>query len=446
MKKTFLYISFLLVAALPSRLWAQMGEAYEMNINGVKVVVQPSGNDIVEILTVIKGGVQNYPATKAGIEALAINALTECGTMKDDKNSFKNKLDKVSAQVGGYTGMDYASFRMNCIKGDFATVWPLYVDAMTIPRFDAKEFARIKQDAITNIKQAESDPDNAIDRMARQVAFAGKNYAKEPQGTVETVSKITADEAKAYYKSIFNRNRMLIVVVGEIDRKDLESKLTSFLSKVPAGPTFTAKKESYSPPANTLQPKEKETATNYIQGITSAPQPGTPDYNAFVLAMRIFSTRHFVEIRSNNGLSYAPGAWFSGGLTPYSNIYVTTTEPNKYAAVARQLIEKVKKEGFTEEELRNQKIGYLTGVYYRQETNNAQAASLAQNEVIHGNWKRANTIKDDMKKVTVADLNRVFNKYISNITWAYQGDPKKVDAKLYTSKEAPQLPKEVKGF
>ena len=446
MKKTFLYISLLLVAALPTRLWAQMGEAYEMTINGVKVVVQPSGNEILEILTVIKGGVQNYPANKAGIEALAINALTECGTMKDDQNSFKDKLDKVSAQVGGNTGMDFASFRMNCIKSDFETVWPLYVDAMTIPKFDAREFARIKQDAITNIKASESDPDNAIDRMAKQIAFAGKNYSKEPQGTVETVSKITPEEAKAYYKSIFNRNRMLIVVVGEVDRAVLEAKLKAFLDKVPAGPAFTVKKESYSPPANTLQPKEKETATNYIQGITGAPQPGTPDYNAFVLAMRIFSTRHFVEIRSKNGLSYAPGAWFSGGLTPYSNIYVTTTEPNKYAAVARQLIEKVKKEGFTEEELRNQKIGYITNVYYRQETNSAQAGSLAQNEVIHGNWKRANTIKDDMKKVTVADLNRVFNKYISNITWAYQGDPKKVDTKLYTQKEAPSIPKEVKGF
>src|SRR5215203_7356742 len=167
MKKISFYILSLLI---PTIVLAQMGKPYEMNINGVKVVVQPSGNEIVEILTVIKGGVQNYPAAKAGIEALAINALTECGTLKDDKNTFKNKLDKVSAQVGGYTGMDYASFRMNCIRGDFPTVWPLYVDAMTIPKFDAKEFARIRQDAITNIKQAESDPDNAIDRMARQIA------------------------------------------------------------------------------------------------------------------------------------------------------------------------------------------------------------------------------------------------------------------------------------
>ena len=169
MKRIFFYI---LTALIPTALLAQMGQPYEMNISGVKVIVQPSGNEIVEILTIIKGGVQNYPANKAGIENLAITALTECGTLKDDKNSFKDKLDRVSAEVGGSTNMDYASFRMNCIKNDFDVVWPLYVDAMTIPKFDSKEFDRIKQDAITSIKANESNPDNAIDRMARQVAFA----------------------------------------------------------------------------------------------------------------------------------------------------------------------------------------------------------------------------------------------------------------------------------
>ncbi|HYH14773.1 MAG TPA: pitrilysin family protein [Flavisolibacter sp.] len=445
MKKLTQNITLFFLAVVPIFSYAQMGQAYDMTINGVKVIVQPSGNDIVEVLTIIKGGVQNYVAEKSGIESLAITALTECGTLKDDKNSFKNKLDKVSAQMGGYSGMDYASFRMNCIKADFDKVWPLYTDAITIPKFDKKEFDRIKQDAITNLKQQESNPDAAIDRMARQVAFAGKNYAKEPSGTVESVSKLTAEETQRYYKSILNRGRMTIIIVADLDKETIESNVKRLLSTIPAGTPFKPKKESFTTPANNFKPQEKELATNYIQGISSAPAPGTPDYNAFVLAMRIFATRHFVEIRSNNGLSYAPGVWFSGGLTPYANVYVTTTDPNKYIMTARQLIDKVKKEGFTEEELKNQKTGYITDVYYRQETNNAQAAALASNEVLHGNWRRANTVKDDMKKVTVADLNRVFNKYISNISWAYQGDPKKVDAKLYTQKETPK-PTDIKTF
>lgn len=446
MKKIFQYTTLLLSLMVSAGASAQLGDAYDMTINGVKVIVQPSGNGIVVIQTIIKGGVENYPAAKAGIESMAITALTECGTSKDDKNSFKNKLDKVSAQMYGNSGMDYATFTMNCIKSDFGIVWPLYADALTSPRFDAKEFDRIKQDAINNIKSNESNPDFAIDKMAKQNAFSGKSYAKDPDGTVETVTKLTAADTKAYWQSIFTRSRMVMVVVGDMEKAVLQEKVTQLLAKVPAGAPFKQTKSSYTPAANTFKPQPRENATNYVQGISSGPQPGTADYNAYILAMRVFSSRHFLEVRSKHGLSYAPGAWLSQGNTTYSNIYVTTTEPDKYIAVARQLIDKVKKEGFTEDELKNIKTQYLTNVYYRQETNDAQAGSLAFNEVVHGNWKRANTIKDDVKKVTLDEMNNAFRKYISNITWSYQGDPKKVTPALYTQKETPKMPEEKKAF
>src|SRR4051794_9789696 len=83
---------------------AQNNKPYQMMINGVKVIVVPSGNEIVQVDLVIKGGVQNYTADKAGIEKMALTALTECGTQKDDKNSFKNKLDEVDARIYGNAG------------------------------------------------------------------------------------------------------------------------------------------------------------------------------------------------------------------------------------------------------------------------------------------------------------------------------------------------------
>lgn len=445
MKKIISCISLFLVTC-PVLLQAQMGKAYDMMVNGVKVIVQPSGNDIVVIQTVIKGGVQNYAAGKAGIESLAINALTECGTTRDDKNSFKDKLDAVSAHVNGGTGISFASFILNCIKSDFETVWPLYTDAMTIPLFDSKEFDRIKQDAINAIRANESNPDNAIDRMAKQTAFAGQPFATNPQGTIETVGKLTAEETKKYWQSVFTRSRMVIVIVGDLEKSVIEKRVTEFLSKVPAGNPFVPKKETYHPPANSFQSQTRENATNYVQGITSGPLPGTTDYNAFSLAMNIFSSRHFVEVRSKNGLSYAPGAWLSTGNITYANLYVTTTEPDKYIAVARALIDTIKLKGFTEAELKNEKTGYLTGIYYREETNQAQAASLASNEVIHGDWHRSIKIKNDINKVTLDQLNAAFKKYMNNITWVYQGDPKKVNPVLYTQKQTPKLPEEKKAF
>lgn len=447
MKKIFQYTICLVALAIPFAASAQkQASPYDMTINGVKVIVQPSGNDIVVIQTIIKGGVQNYPAAKAGIENLALNALTECGTLKDDKNSFKDKLDKVSAQVGGGSGMDFASFSLNCIKSDFDAVWPLYTDALTSPRFDTKEFDRIKQDAINNLRANESSPDNAINKLAKQTAFAGTNYAKEPQGTVASITALTPAETKKYWQSTFTRSRLVIVVVADLDKATIEQKVKALLSKVPAGAPFIEQKKSYTPTANSFKDEQRANATNYVRGITSGPLPGSPDYNAFSLAMNIFASRHFLEVRSKHGLSYAPQAWFSGGTTPYANLSVTTTEPDKYIAVVRGLIDKVKSEGFTESELKNEKTGYLTGIYYRNETNEAQAASLASNEVLHGDWKRSIKIKEDVDKVTLQQLNAAFNKYITNITWVYQGDPKKVTPTLYTQKATPKMPEEKKAF
>ncbi|MBD0378277.1 MAG: insulinase family protein, partial [Flavisolibacter sp.] len=387
-----------------------------------------------------------YPADKAGIENLALTALTECGTANDDKNSFKNKLDKVSARINGSTNMDYATINMNCIKSDFETVWPLYVDAITKPRFDPKEFERIRQDAINILRANESDPDQSLERMAKMTAFAGKPYAIDPNGTVDTVSKLTSEETRRYWQSILSRSRMIVVVVGDLDKTTIANKVKALTALIPQGKPVVFKKESYQPGVNTFKPQQRDNATNYILGISSAPLPGTPDYNAYVLAMRLFSMRHFIEIRSKNGLSYAPGAWLSPGLTPFTNVYVTTTEPDKYIITARKLIDSIRQKGFTPEELKNIKTQYITGVYYNQETNESQASALVANEVWFNNWRRAYTIKDEMKKVTLNDLNNAFSKYLNNITWVYQGDPKKVNQSLFTQKQVPQITKETKTF
>jgi predicted Zn-dependent peptidase len=202
--------------------------------------------------------------------------------------------------------MDYSNFNLNCIKEDLNTVWPLYTDALTKPRFDETEFTRIKQDAINNIKQMESNPDYSIAKLAKNTAFAGMNYAKDPSGTETSVKSISVAETKDFYKSIATKSRMLIVVVADLDKSEIEQKIHNLLSSIPEGKPFVYKKESFTAKANTFKAEKKELATNYLQAVASGPAPGTEEYNAFLLAMQIFYNRHFLEIRTNNGLSYAP--------------------------------------------------------------------------------------------------------------------------------------------
>ena len=427
------YVFTLLVAAtLGSIKTAQAQQkAYETTVDGVKVIVQPSGNNIVEIQTIIKGGVANYPASKMGIEALAMSALTECGTLKHDKNSFKDALDRVDATVYGYTSKDYSVIRMNCIKTDLDVVWPLYTEAITQPKFDTAEFSRIKQDAINSLKERDSQPDAAIDKMANQVAFANRDYAKEPQGTPAIISQLTAAETKAYYNSILTKSRMFIVVVADLDRSVIEAKVGQLLATIKKGTPVEMKKSFFWVYNNSFNEESRDLATNYVEGVTSGPELDAPDFTAFTIAMRIFANRHFLDIRTKNGLSYAPQAWFSNGATSVAKFSVSTTQPNKYIAVFDKLVDSTRKHGFTPAELADMKVTYLTSFYYKNETNGAQASSIAANEVLHGDWKRSLTLISDVNKVTLQDIDNAFDKYIGNIVWVYQGDIKKVDPTLY---------------
>ncbi|HZH66927.1 MAG TPA: pitrilysin family protein [Flavisolibacter sp.] len=435
---------FLLLSATAN---AQENKPYEMMVNGVKVIVVPSGNEIVQIDMVIKGGVQNYTADKAGIEKLAMTALTECGTMKRSKNDFKNALDEVDAKMYAYTGRDAAHVQLNCIKGDFETAWPLYAEALTAPKFDAKEFARIKEEALNALREEESNPDAALRKMAMQTAFKGLDYAKSPNGTVETIKALTPAATKAYLQSTLTRSRIFIVVVGDIAKEDLQKKMTAFTANLPQGKPFLLKRTAYTPKAHSFVAQKKDVATNYIMGFSGAPDPTSKDYYPATLASGMFYDKAFLEVRTNNGLSYAPAAYISGGLTPFSTMYVTTKEPDKYIAVARNMVDNLKKNGFPADDVKNTKNTYANYQYYNNETNQSLAGMVASAELNQGAWRKAFTLKEDLAPITPADVNRVFNKYISNFTWVYQGDTSKVNQKLFIQKETPPLPaKDTKAF
>ncbi|RYZ53237.1 MAG: insulinase family protein, partial [Chitinophagaceae bacterium] len=314
------------------------------------------------------------------------------------------------------------------------------------PKFDAKEFDRIKAEALTQLRQQESNPDFALQKMAMETVFKGMDYAKMPNGTADAIAKLTPASTKAYYDQTLTRSRIFFVVVGDIAKEALQQKMTALIQKIPQGKPFALKRETFVPKENTFLPQEKEVATNYIMGISGAPAANSKEYYPALLASRMFYNKAFLEVRTNNGLSYAPSAGISTGLTPYSMLYVTTKDPDKYVAVARNMVDKIKKEGFPEDDVQNTKNTFTTNFYATNETNGALANMVGNFEVLQGDWKKAFTLKEDLQAVKPADVNQVFNKYIVKFNWVYQGDPKMATQTLFTQPQTPPVPEVKKAF
>jgi zinc protease len=86
---------------------------------------------------------------------------------------------------------------------------------------------------------------------------------------------------------------MLMVVVADLDRADIEAKVKGMLGTIKQGAPFELKKSFFRVYKNTFSSESRELATNYVEGVTSGPAPGTPDFDAFNVAMRIFADKHF---------------------------------------------------------------------------------------------------------------------------------------------------------
>lgn len=392
----------------------------EFIVDGMKVIFKPSIKEIISVRLFIKGGTANYPKELEGIEDLALSVATQGGTKSKNKTEFAMALEKIGTSIGSSSSLDFSDISMSCVKTFWDPSWKLFADAITSARFDEKEFSILRGQAISQAKEAESNPDEYLKNKALQNTFASRNYSKVPTGTVQSLEKITLQQLIDHYNSIVGKQNCFLVVVGNITEADLKQKVSTAFATLGQGKKTTPELRLEFKPAANIE--NREIATNYIRGTMNAPAVNEKDGVPMMLAMAILSDRFFVELRTKRSLSYAPSAFYATSAikNPYAVFYISSIDPKQSLQVMIEEINKVKNQGFTEKELKDMKESYLTSHFMKLETNDSQTMSLGLSEVA-GDWRKTETFMPDVDKASIADLNAVFNKYSGSINWTYLG-------------------------
>ncbi len=115
-------------------------------------------------------------------------------------------------------------------------------------------------------------------------------------------------------------------------------------------------------------------------------------------------------------------------------ISVSTPKPNEAIRIMFDQIELLQRNILPPAMLSEIVTGFLTTYYRNLETNDSQAARLAEYELLASDWRRALTWLDDVAKVKPEDLNRVSNKYLKNYHFAVAGPAKEFDQALFLSR------------
>ena len=98
------------------------------------------------------------------------------------------------------------------------------------PKFDAKEFERVKGDRQTSLDLRRDRP-REVATLVLQAALYGADtpYGHPASGARETFKDITTGDAQGFYKEHWNPAAMTLIVVGDFEPKALKTKLDAGL-------------------------------------------------------------------------------------------------------------------------------------------------------------------------------------------------------------------------
>lgn len=398
-------------------------ETTSFDVDGIKVIFKPTLKQVINVRMYYRGGVTNYPASEAGIESFALQATVECGTKKYGANAFKDLADKYSINFATKAQYDYGDIEMDCVSSYFNDAWDLFTEAVVNPVFDSNEIELLRDKMFVKIKQKQSNADSHVDQILLNSAFKGTPYAADPDGDDAVVLNLTANEIKAYYNSILNKNQMYIVVAGKISKDELIAKIKASFGTLPAKPYQAPTLQEPVWNDYDIISESRNLSTNYINGIMNSPVISSADYVPFRVGMSAIGGALFQELRTRLSLSYSPGAKAVMQQMPYAMVYVSTTKPKEAVTAITDILTKVFGYRLANSSLKQIKNSYITSMYIKQQNTSSITESLGQAEAL-GGWQLAEDLPQLIDKVNVNQISAALSKYIQGIRWGYLGNIK----------------------
>jgi predicted Zn-dependent peptidase len=404
----------------------------EFEVNGLKVLVKRrEGSQTVAAGLFIRGGVENISATNAGVEAFMLNVASEASA-----NFPRDRMRKETARMGTLIGegvnYDYSSLSMAATRANFDRSWEIFTDVALHPSFTKQDVALVQSRILAGLQDDTDTPDSYLQRLQERVAYVGHPYLNRPEGTAENISRLTADDLRAYHEKIMQTSRLLLVIVGDLDAAQLKTRIAASFGKLPRGDY----KPQLPPPlaftSSTVDVTTRELPTNYVQGMFTAPPITSPDIYPMRVASSLLRDRVFEEVRVKRNLSYAPDAFLRNQSANIGGLYVTAVDANQAVRVMLSEIARLQREPIGRDDINAVIAQFLTTYYIGQETNAAQAAELAQYELIGGGWRNSLTFLEKLRAVTPAEVQRVSQKYMRNIRFVVLGNPQQIDKNVFT--------------
>lgn len=406
----------------------------EFTVNGLKVILKKNpSNEVIVTQLYVRGGVFNLTPETAGIEPLLFDVAKQ-GTAKFPKEKLNAELSRMGTQIGNDVKRDYSLVQMRCVKDHFALSWDIFCDVILNPTLAPEEVELSRAQLLNALRQRQDNPDSYLEMLGEAKFFKDHPYAIDPFGTEASASQITIAQMRQYLKDNLVTSKLLVVVVGNIEKTALQAKVAGAFGQLPVGNYKPQYPRLVKHAQANVYTEAQPLPTNYIAGYFTAPSLRDPDYFALRTAVAVLQDRVFEEVRTKRNLSYAPEASIEDLFANYGRLYVTTVAPDTTIKIMLGEVKRLQNRLLNANGLRDRINLSLTSYYLDNETNLAQANFLARFELAGLGWKASKKFVKNRQNVTPEQLLEAANKYINHFQFVVIGDPAKIDTQLFTSK------------
>jgi zinc protease len=351
------------------------------------------------------------------------------GTESFTRQQIKDQLDQQLAtlSVSGQPGV--ASFRIECKQANLPKVLEILQEILRKPTFPKAELDVLKNEEIASLDQSSTDPTSLAQKRIGQVLSpfpkGDPRYVPDHETEIEMVKAITAERLQELYRSQLSGQHGELTIVGDFDPDAVLPRIQEMLN---GWKSDTAYEEVLKPgdievagKRQTILTPDKANATYF--GATAFPVSDEhPDYPALVLGNFILgggslSSRLGDRVRQKDGLSYGVGSGFNAQATNDRSVFYLYAICNpdnmeKVVAAINEEVERIKKEGVTDEELKAARQGYLQQQVVSRSNDRNLTSILEETSHVGRSMDYYNELEKKINNTTPGEVRDTLNKYI----------------------------------
>ncbi len=422
-----LFISHLLITA------PALANTHEYLLdNGLKLIIKQDHRSPVVVTQVwYKAGSIDEVNGVTGV-AHVLEHMMFKGTEKVPNGEFSKKIAAAGGRENAFTSYDYTAYYQQLHKRSLPMAMELESDRMRNLILTEEEFSKeIKVVMEERRLRTDDQARSLLYEKMMAMAYQSHPYKSPIIGWMNDLENMRVEDAQDWYDRWYAPNNAVLVVVGDVDPKEvfrLAQKNYGTIEARPLLPISARKPQNEPPQLGTKRITVKAPAelpylimgyhVPVVKNVTADWEPYALEILESVLDGHASARLNKTLVRENQ-IANSAGAGYNA-MARGPSIFFLSAVPRAGKTVAdleqalRSEIDKIIKDGVTQEELDRVKAQVIAGHVYQRDSIYSQAMQIGRLESIGLSHRDIDTILEKLKAVTAEQIREVAKKYFND--------------------------------